>query len=166
MAARLRGNVYADSSPVICRLAVALLGAMLAWSAPATADLGGDLSGVQADSMVLGAVVRTTGLVDYDVHEIDAAAGLTVREFVNRGGTVFALSWAGPAPPDLQLLLGRYFDTYTAGLAALKSPGLHRSVRVARAGLVVESSGHLRAYAGRAYLPALMPPGVSVADLR
>jgi Protein of unknown function (DUF2844) len=151
---------------MISRLAVLQLGAMLVWSGSVSAHLGSDLSSVQADSIVLHGVVRTTALVDYDVHEIDAAAGLTVREFVTRGGTVFALSWAGPVPPDLQLLLGNYFGAYAAGLAALKSPGRNRSVRIALADLIVESSGHLRAYSGRAYLPALMPAGVSIADLR
>jgi Protein of unknown function (DUF2844) len=151
---------------MISRLAVLQLGSMLVWSGSVSAHLGSDLSSVQADSIVLHGVVRTTALVDYDVHEIDAAAGLTVREFVTRGGTVFALSWAGPVPPDLQLLLGNYFGAYAAGLAALKSPGRNRSVRIALADLIVESSGHLRAYSGRAYLPALMPAGVSIADLR
>ena len=32
--------------------------------------------------------------------------------------------------------------------------------------LVVESAGHMRAYRGRAYLPLLVPPGASAADLR
>ena len=32
--------------------------------------------------------------------------------------------------------------------------------------LVVESSGHMRAYVGRAYLPLLVPTGASTADLR
>jgi hypothetical protein len=38
-------------------------------------------------------------------------------------------------------------------------------LRVALPGLIVESGGHLRAYAGRAYLPALVPAGVPAADL-
>jgi hypothetical protein len=153
------------SSRMISRLVVLPLGSMLLWSGSVSADLGSALSSVQADTIALHGVVRTTTLVQYDVHEIDAAAGLTVREFVTRGGTVFALRWAGPVPPDLQLLLGRYFPAYAAGLAALKSPGLKRSVRVADADLIVESGGHLRAYTGTAYLPALMPAGVTAADL-
>ncbi|MFI4866899.1 MAG: DUF2844 domain-containing protein [Steroidobacterales bacterium] len=155
-----------NSNPMISKLAVLQLGSMLVWSGSVDAHLGSDLSSVRADSIVLHGVVRTTALVEYDVHEIDAAAGLTVREFVTRGGTVFALSWAGPVPPDLQLLLGNYFGAYAAGLAALKSSGRNRSVRVELTDLIVESGGHLRAYSGRAYLPALMPAGVSIADLR
>jgi hypothetical protein len=67
--------------------------------------------------------------------------------------------------PDLQRLLGAHYVEYTAALAALSRPGLHRSVRTVSSELIVESDGHLRAYAGRAYLRALIPPGISPADL-
>jgi hypothetical protein len=79
---------------------------------------------------------------------------------------VFAVSWTAPVLPDLHRLLGSYFNEYTTALAALNRPGLRRSVRIASSGLVVESAGHLRAYAGRAYLPAFVPAGVQWADLR
>jgi hypothetical protein len=150
---------------MISRLGVLQLGSLLLWSGSVSADLGSALSSLQADTIALHGVLRTTALVQYDVYQIDAAAGLTVREFVTRGGTVFALTWAGPVPPDLQLLLGRYFPAYAAGLAAQESARLHRSVRVADANLIVESAGHLRAYTGTAYLPALLPAGVTAADL-
>lgn len=139
---------------------------MLCWGGPVSAHLGSDVAGVQSDTLALRGVDHVTGLVRYDVHQIDAAAGISVREFVTRSGTVFAVSWTGPVPPDLQQLLGRYFPAYAAGLAALDHPGLRRSVRIALADLVVEAGGHLRAYAGRAYLPALVPAGVAVAELR
>lgn len=91
---------------------------------------------------------------------------MRVREFLNQDGAVFAVSWSGPVLPDLQQLLGPHFAEYSSALAALAHPGLQRSVRVASSGLVVESGGHMRAYAGRAYLPARIPSGVSVAELR
>jgi len=76
------------------------------------------------------------------------------------------VSWLGPVMPDLQRLLGENFESFAKGVAALKSPGLKRALRIASSELVVESGGHLRAYAGRAYLPALIPAGASIADLR
>jgi len=76
------------------------------------------------------------------------------------------VSWAGPVVPDLRQLLGAQFAAYSAALAARDHIGLHRAVRVATSDLVVESDGHLRAYVGRAYLPAMIPIGVSAADLR
>ena len=56
-----------------------------------------------------------------------------MREYLDRAGNVFAVSWSGPVLPDLQRLLGAHFAQYTAALAALEHPGLHRSVRMSRA---------------------------------
>jgi hypothetical protein len=39
-------------------------------------------------------------------------------------------------------------------------------VRVDLPDLFVETGGHLRAYAGRAFLPTLVPAGVAPADIR
>jgi hypothetical protein len=147
-------------------LVVVLGGAMLFWAGAASAALGGDAASVSSDGEALRGVLRTTGLIAYDIHQIDAASELRVREFVRRDGMVFALSWSGPVPPDLSRLLGASFDAYTAALAAIKHPGGHHSLRIALPGLVVESGGHLRAYRGRAYLPALIPAGVGADDIR
>ena len=67
-------------------------------------------------------------------------------------------------PPDLQQLLGAHFSTYAAALAAVANPGIRRSLRVESSGLIVELGGHLRAYAGRAYLADLIPAGVTAAE--
>jgi len=147
------------------RMAVALC-AMLPWCGPVGAHLGGDLAAVEADALQLQGAVQRTALIAYDVQEITAAAGLTVREYVTRSGTVFAVTWSGPVPPDLAQLLGSHFARYLAGFAAQEHPGLKRSLRIATPDLIVESGGHLRAFSGRAYLPALLPAGVQVADLR
>jgi hypothetical protein len=136
------------------------------WTGPACAGLGGDAASVLADGSELHGVVSSTSLPQYDVEEINADTGMRVREYVNRDGVVFAVSWAGPGLPDLQRLLGTHYVEYTTALAALTRPGLHRSVRTMSPELVVESEGHLRAYAGRAYLRALIPAGMSLADLR
>jgi len=120
---------------------------------------------VLADGAASKALVNSVIGQQYDIQEINADTGVRVREYLNRDGVVFAVSWAGPVLPDLQRLLGTHFAAYTTALAALDHPGLHRSVRVASSDLVVESGGHLRAYAGRAYLPALIPAGVSAAEL-
>ena len=148
------------------RRAAIELCALLCWSARAGAHLGGDPSGVGADALKLQGAVRTSTLVDYDVQQIATAAGGTVSEYLTRGGEVFAITWSGPAPPDLTQLLGPYFAEYSAGLASLDHPGSKRAVRVVSPALIVESSGHLRAYSGRAYLPALVPAGVPLAAIR
>jgi hypothetical protein len=131
----------------------------------ARAGLGGDAASAFADGTELHGVVNSVSLPQYDIQEITTETGIRVREYVNRDGVVFAVSWTGPVLPDLQRLLGTHYVEYTTALAALNHPGLHRSLRVALPELIVESGGHLRAYAGRAYLPALVPAGVPAADL-
>jgi hypothetical protein len=135
------------------------------WVGPARAGLGGDAASALADGSDLPGVVNSFKLPLYDIQEITADTGMRVREYVNRDGIVFAVSWTGPVLPDLQRLLGTHYVEYTTALAALNHPGLHRSLRVALPDLIVESGGHLRAYSGRARLPALVPAGVSAADL-
>jgi hypothetical protein len=147
-------------------LVTVALAVLMFQSAVARANLGGDVGTVQADAAALGGAVQTDALPSYDVQQIDVPGGVSVREYVGRDGIVFALSWAGPAPPDLQQLLGSYFAAFTAGAAAQASQGVRRSVRVLLPDLVVQFGGHLRAYAGLACLPSRLPAGVSLADLR
>jgi hypothetical protein len=136
------------------------------WAVRVHASLGGDAFSVQADQAELQGLGTATVRIDYDLVEIKNDSGMVVREFANRAGTIFALSWSGPAVPDLHQLLGVHFDRYARVLAQLQRPGLHRSVRVETADLVVESGGHLRAYHGRAFLPGKVPAGFSITDFR
>jgi hypothetical protein len=146
-------------------LLLLLVGVLPPWVDPASAGLGGDAASALADGSELHGVVNSMSLPQYDIQEFIAETGMRVREYVNRDGAVFAVGWTGPALPDLRRLLGTHYVEYTTALAALDRPGLHRSLRITLSGLVVESGGHLRAYAGRAYLPTLIPAGVPVADL-
>ena len=143
-----------------------VLGLSLIWVQPVRAALGSDAASVLTDGAELQGAVNSVPGQQYDIDEINAASGVRVREFLNRNGIVFAVTWSGPVVPDLRMLLGSSFDSYTKAVAALKQPGLHRSLRIATPELVVESGGHMRAYSGRAYLPPLIPAGASTADLR
>ena len=132
---------------------------------PAWGALGGDYASVESDRQAMRAQLRSTPAVQYDVHEISSASGTIVREYVSRAGKVFAITWQAPVMPDLRQLLGEYFDRYTAA-AASPRPGAHRQFAVRRPDVVVESSGHLRAFRGKAYVPAALPDGVSASDLQ
>ena len=148
-------------------VSLALAFGMTPWCvAPVRAALGGDAASVASDADALHGVIHSTPLQQYDIHEITSDNGMRLREFLDRSGLVFAVAWSGPAMPDLQKLLGASYKTYTTALAAQNHPGLKDSLRVATSDLVVESGGHMRAYSGRAYLPALIPAGTSPADLR
>ena len=147
-------------------LLLAVFGMELLCAAPARAGLGGDQAQVIADGAEMHGTVQSVPGLAYDVQEITAGTGTRVREYLTRSGLVFAVSWSGPVVPDLRQLLGSHYDSYAKGLSALSHPGLRRSLRIASDKVIVESGGHMRAYSGRAYLPALIPPGVPLSELR
>jgi len=131
----------------------------------AHATLGKSVDSVQTDQSQMQASRRMLNApTGYTVHEIQLPSGTTVREYVTAGGTVFGVGWQGPFMPDLRQLLGDYFPQYIDA-AALKQ-SRHGPMTVAQPGLVVRSYGHMRAFMGHAYLPALLPQGVSVDDIR
>jgi hypothetical protein len=146
-----------------CALASALLVEALA-PGIAAAALGEPQDSVQADVARLGGSIQVTGNDNYQLHEIRLPTGTLLREFVGADGRVFAVAWNGPTIPNLRQALGRYFDAYAAAAGAKHSG--HSQLRVARSDLVVQSSGHMRAFAGHAYLPQAVPNGVSIGELR
>ncbi|QGZ54389.1 DUF2844 domain-containing protein [Paraburkholderia acidiphila] len=132
-------------------------------AAPARAALG-DTATVPAGAaqrVVGGGAGRVVSYVD--------DGGTTINEYVGSAtGTVFAYTWLGPAQPNVETLLGRYAVDWRSAAAALHAAGrdgLH-GTRVEGAQVVVETAGHMRAYAGRTWLPAALPAGVSVGDLQ
>lgn len=89
--------------------------------------------------------------------------GTQVQEFVNTQGIVFAVAWQGPVLPDLNTLLGSYFARYArAGQTARDSRRFGGSIQINESGLVMQSTGRMRNFAGYAYVPALVPPGVDI----
>jgi hypothetical protein len=98
----------------------------------------------------------------YTVHEMQTPAGTTVREFANADGIVFAVSWKGPFQPDLRQALGTYFDEYKTAPRARRYGHSHDIVE--QPGLVVHSTGHMRSFAGIAYVPQLIPAGMALSQ--
>jgi hypothetical protein len=74
-------------------------------------------------------------------------------------GKVFGVSWKGPTLPDLSQLLGSSFAEFQNGLQ--HKAGRRRVAVVHNSDLVVESTGHTRAFQGRAYLNSMLPVGVT-----
>jgi len=138
---------------------------LLLLSLPSYASLGGRVDSIEADRAAMkGSVQARQGAV-YSVHEIQAAR-TTVREYVSSDGTVFAVAWHGQFAPDLQQLLGTYFDQYAAGVKAQKASYVgRRPLNLELPGLVVQRRGHVRAESGRAYIPERVPLGVKAEEL-
>jgi hypothetical protein len=155
-----------DGDMEVRHVQVSLLMLLGVWVGEARASLGGELTSVLDDAAELHGTAQASSLQQFEIEEIVTDNGMRVREFLNRNGIVFAVTWSGPATPDLQRLLGTQFAVYSTALAARPRLGLQRSVRVATPDLVVESEGHLRNYTGRAWLPAMIPTGVSTAAVR
>jgi hypothetical protein len=136
-----------------------MLGASCALSFAAHATLGQNVSTVDGDQIRLHAVARTaTTQSAYSVHLMTMPSGTLVREYVASNGVVFGVAWQGPTLPDLKSVLGTSFDAYVAAIATRRGTPL----AVSGSDLVVYSGGHLRAFAGYAYLPHAVPAGVDV----
>jgi len=131
--------------------------------APALAALGGDAASVEADRVRLKGVLRVTPVADYVVHELQAPSGLVVREYLSANGKVFAVSWRGPGIPDLHPLLGSYYAQFEQSASAPHYNHHHLTVQTPE--LVVQSSGHLRSFYGRAWATALLPQNFSLSNL-
>jgi len=149
------------------RRAAALAVAMLIVSPVAAwASLGGNAASVETDRVQMNAAVQVNQHENYTVHAISAPSGTVVNEFVSPEGKVFAIAWHGQFMPQMQQLLGTYFQEYSAALAAQEHQYGHRPMDLQTGDLVVQMSGHMRAYAGRAYLPNALPRGVTVAEIQ
>jgi hypothetical protein len=150
---------------------VALI-AVLAVSLPgvAVAALGEPSTSIDHDQAALKAGRHPAKAHQaYRVERLETAAH-TVREYVAPDGTVFAVAWEGVSPPDLNVILGAFAEPYRRALAARRDEASrtsgHRSRRTEAGGAVVETWGHQRALHGRAWVPALLPPGVTPDDIK
>ena len=148
-------------------LCLGLSAALLAIAQQAKATLGESVDSVESDRKAFSAVKHATTVRNgYSIHEL-ALDGTFVREYVSPSGIVFGIAWNGMTYPDLTPLLGAYASEYqTAQRQTPRSPG-HRHYQMVKADrVVVEKWGHMRNLKGRAYVPALIPPGVSIDEIK
>jgi hypothetical protein len=75
------------------------------------------------------------------------------------------VAWQGPSPPDLRQVLVNYFDQFVQAQQQMHRNG-RGPVVIEQPGLVVHASGHSRSFSGSAYLPQMVPQGVSVESIR
>jgi hypothetical protein len=137
---------------------------LLAYAGAGHAALGGPPAQFGSDSTTIEARV-TSGTTSYTKLDTTLPTGTRVRQYVSGAGIVFAVSWDGPFLPDLQALLGKHFDTLVAESA--KTPRAGSSQRaVNRPEVVIFSGGHMRAFEGRAWVPAELPAGFTANDIR
>jgi Protein of unknown function (DUF2844) len=150
-----------DLSPLLIVKLLLTLSALIVFLAPtsAIATLGEPVQSIAADQQALSGQLRMLNQPSrgvqafqkqspvssnpaYTVEQISTPAGVTVNEYLPHNGTVFAVSWRGPRPPNLSQLLGSYFAEYQTAAAA--PPAQHHRLLLQTEHLVVETSGHMR----------------------
>jgi Protein of unknown function (DUF2844) len=137
---------------------------LLLGSFPGWAVLGEYESSVATDQQRIHAQLRQISHQGYTVHQLSAAGGRTVREYVSPKGLVFGVAWQGPTMPNLQQLLGSYFEQVQKAARSRRQRGGPLVVRTDK--LVLFSGGHMRSFHGVAYSPSLLPAGVSAEVVR
>jgi Protein of unknown function (DUF2844) len=142
-----------------------LLFALLGLVSPAWAALGNNSASVQADSAHMNGTLRSISIARYTIQEIRTSNGQTVREYVSSGGSVFGVAWEGPTTPDLLQLLGSYFEQFRQ-TSEQRQHQFRGPLLIETPTLVVQQSGHLRAFRGRAYLPQALPSGVQPSEIQ
>jgi Protein of unknown function (DUF2844) len=145
---------------------------VLALPFPASAILGDTAASVLNDQARMKGTLRSVDNRTYVMHEITSSSGTVVREFVSPQGAVFGVAWEGQFPPDLQQLLGPYYQQAEQAQAAAQPSGSQQPRRrrapivVETPGLVLYETGHVRSFHGQAYIPQLVPQGVQTSDIR
>jgi hypothetical protein len=146
-------------------IAPSLVGALLfALSGSAHATLGGSAQSVAEDQAAYSASHAVTPQANFDLHELTTRDGVKVREYAVRGGPVFAVAWEGRVAPDLKQLLGAHYQRFQAELRVHRI-GHHVAV-VNTPELVATLMHFQRTGFGHVYLPALVPSGTAIGELR
>jgi hypothetical protein len=141
---------------------------------PMWATLGDNASSVLSDQARMKGTLHSTDQQSYVVHEITTSIGDKVREYVTPGGAVFGVAWEGQLPPNLQQLLGPYYQQAVQARQAHEqqesTQGVPRTrrapVAIETPGLVLYQGGHVHSFHGVAYIPQLIPQGVQASAIR
>ncbi len=132
----------------------------------ARAALGESVDSIELDRKMLSAAeVVSTAHANYTVYQMKYD-GTSVRQYVSPSGIVFGIAWNGLVHPDLTLLLGSYAGEYQEALGQTVRRYGERRLQVKAAHVIVQKWGHMRNLQGRAYVPDLIPAGVTVDEIR
>ena len=128
------------------------------------AALGGAPASFGPRMLAAQSHIASTGMAVYTESEKKLDSGTIVREYLDANGTVFAVSWSGPFPPDLKEVLGSHFETM---VAEGRGPRAGRpGVALRRSDLVIVSGGHMGAFQGQAWLPQKLPAGFNTNNIK
>jgi len=142
---------------IVLMFFVTLLQGALAYAAlgSAPSDFGG--TPVRA-ARSLAAAGNSTANAVYTVSQTTLDSGTIVREYTDAAGKVFAVSWTGPTLPDLRTLLGSKFTALTDATGRRTQAG-HSQLALNQSDVGIVSNGHMRSFAGHAFIPSAVPAG-------
>ncbi|NYE61270.1 hypothetical protein FHW58_002477 [Duganella sp. 1224] len=146
---------------------LSMLQGALAWAALGStpSDFGAATTQTRMAARSLAATSATSAPnAVYTITQSTLDSGTVVREYADASGIVFAVSWKGPALPDLRTLLGDKFTVMTSNAAKRPKAG-HSQLAVNQSDVVIVSSGHMRAFEGQAWLPSALPAGFDTATI-
>jgi hypothetical protein len=147
-------------------LGFGLTAALLLQAGPGRATLGEPADSIASDQKALIAVRPSLTVHNgYTVQEVTSDA-VVVREYISPTGIVFAIAWNGLIHPDLTPLLGSHAGAYEEALRQTPPKPGRRHLQVKTNQVIVEKWGQMRNLQGRAYIPALLPSGVSVDEIQ
>lgn len=146
--------------------------ALLLLSSVANAYLGGTTDTVESDAQSLGAALNasnTTTNSAYTVRTMNVH-GTLIREYISSAGSVFGVAWSGKKHPNFRALLGEYTSEFDSGLKdEASSKKMRRGVPghfIQTDHLVAKYSGHPGHMTGQAYVPDLIPQGVTPDEIK
>jgi hypothetical protein len=145
---------------------VGVLMFMILANVPASAVLGDSEASVTSDSIRMKSEDHVQKFNGYQAHELTSAHGPTVREYVSPQGTVFGVTWQGTSVPDMNQLLGPYFNRLQNATPEETRIQRRRGITVTTKDFVYSNFCHMRACTGRAYVPSLLPSNVSAGVMR
>jgi hypothetical protein len=133
-------------------------------SVPAWAVLGEYENSITVDQQRMHAQLHQTIRQGYSIKQLSSVDGRTVREYVSSAGLVFGVAWQGPTMPNLQQLTGSYFTQVKHAAQSHRRRGGPFIIRAKD--FVLVSGGHMRSFRGMAYVPSLLPSGVTAEVIR
>ena len=152
--------------PGLQRLLIPCVTVLLALVATAAqAGLGNPVAQLRDDQSRLGARdISVQRAAAFDRHAFQSSNGVRIRAFAGRDGQVFAVTFDGPAMPDLKVLLGTRYAEYAS--AVRPSPSTHKVYTYASGTLELNIVKLPRGFTGSAWVPGAVPAGVNVSALQ
>jgi hypothetical protein len=143
---------------------LSLLQGALAWAALGGSPSYLDSTAAQSKLAARSLAATSASVPVYTVIQSTLDSGTVVREYTDANGVVFAVSWKGPTLPDLRTLLGDKFTVMTSTAAKRPKAG-HSQLAVEQSDVVIVSNGHMRAFAGQAWIPSALPAGFDTSTI-